>query len=343
MAAMSSSTLMRPDLCRGIETRRGDVFVHDLLTGRTTRESVDPLGRDATDINGDPYSSNPSLSADGRYLVFGSQADNFVEGDTNRTVDIFVRTRHTLAYTDLAAMADVDGNGAPELAALRVLAGGDVEVIVKDSVTKALVSTLTFPNSDRMIRGLTSLPDIAGDGSPEVAVLFRRHDGHGIVAVRDVVSGAEFPELHFFGKDWESRAITSFDANRDGVPDIAVLALKDDMSSARVQIRDAVNQVLVGSVRLPAAPGDSYAGLTTLPDMNGNGAPEIAALRTLPGDKQQVIIKDSESGERIRTVNFNVTDMQAAVWPRCAMDPRRPLPFCFASPLARAKCRYGMP
>jgi hypothetical protein len=216
-----------------------------------------------------------------------------------------------LAYTGLAAVADIDGNNAPELAALRVLTDGNVEVTIKDSVTKALINTVTFPNSDRMVRGLAALPDITGDDAPEVAVLFRRHDGLGIVELRDAVSGNEIPALHFFGKAWESRAIASFEANGDGVPDIAVLALTDDMSQARVRVRDAVNQVLVGSVRLPAAPGDAYAGLTALPDMNGNGSPEIAALRTRPDRKQEVIVKDLASGERIRTLHFNGADMQA--------------------------------
>ncbi len=162
-----------------------------------------------------------------------------------------------------------------------------------------------------MIRGLATLPDISGDGSPEVAVLFCRHDGQGIVQLSDAVSGTEIQELHFFGKDWEARAVTSFDANDDGIPDIAVLALKDDMSSAHVQIRDAVNQVLVKGMRFPAEPGDAYAGLTILTDMNSNGAPEIAALRTQRRGKQEVIIKDSETGVHIKSVKFNVDGMQA--------------------------------
>jgi hypothetical protein len=295
------------ELASSDRNETADTFVHDLLTGVTTREDIDSQGREANNGSSEPG----SLSADGRYLVFSSIADNLVEGDTNHTADVFVRTRHLLAYTGLAAVADIDGNNAPELAALRVLTDGNVEVTIKDSVTKALINTVTFPNSDRMVRGLAALPDITGDDAPEVAVLFRRHDGLGIVELRDAVSGNEIPALHFFGKAWESRAIASFEANGDGVPDIAVLALTDDMSQARVRVRDAVNQVLVGSVRLPAAPGDAYAGLTALPDMNGNGSPEIAALRTRPDSKQEVIVKDLASGERIRTLHFNGADMQA--------------------------------
>ncbi len=54
--------------------------------GNTVRVSV---ASDGTQSNHD--SSNPSTSADGRYVAFESEADNLVSGDTNGTYDIFVR------------------------------------------------------------------------------------------------------------------------------------------------------------------------------------------------------------------------------------------------------------
>ena len=67
-----------------------DAFVHDRLSGQTTRVSV------ATDgAQGNGYSYSTSLSADGRYVAFGSDASNLVAGDTNNTTDAFVHDRVT--------------------------------------------------------------------------------------------------------------------------------------------------------------------------------------------------------------------------------------------------------
>jgi Tol biopolymer transport system component len=63
-----------------------DVFVRDRLLNTTTLVSVSSAGEQG---NGD--SSQPSISADGRYVAFTSYATNLVTGDTNGVSDIFVR------------------------------------------------------------------------------------------------------------------------------------------------------------------------------------------------------------------------------------------------------------
>jgi Tol biopolymer transport system component len=67
-----------------------DVFVHDLVTGKTTRVDVSSRGRQTTRGS---QSFAPAISADGRYVVFASSARNLVSGDTNGVADIFVRDR----------------------------------------------------------------------------------------------------------------------------------------------------------------------------------------------------------------------------------------------------------
>jgi Bacterial Ig-like domain len=44
------------------------------------------------EADGDSFGT-PSISADGRYVAFGSAASNLVANDTNRLVDIFVHER----------------------------------------------------------------------------------------------------------------------------------------------------------------------------------------------------------------------------------------------------------
>ena len=68
----------------------GSVFVYDRQTGETTRvvESFD-----GTPVN-EPAGGS-SISANGRYVVFGSNSNNLVSGDTNNMWDIFVHDRQT--------------------------------------------------------------------------------------------------------------------------------------------------------------------------------------------------------------------------------------------------------
>ena len=70
-----------------------------------TRVSVDSAGNQANDS-----SVNPSISADGRFVAFESNASNIVAGDTNNTYDIFVRDR--LTNTTTRVSVDSAGNQA---------------------------------------------------------------------------------------------------------------------------------------------------------------------------------------------------------------------------------------
>ena len=81
----------------------GDAFVHDLLTGATTRVSVDSAGAQA-----DSGSVFPTLSADGRFVTFSSPASNLVPGDTNAEFDVFVRDLQAGSTTRMS----VDSSGA---------------------------------------------------------------------------------------------------------------------------------------------------------------------------------------------------------------------------------------
>lgn len=63
-----------------------DIYVKDTLTGTVARASL-------TSTNGEPNneSTYPSISGDGRFVVFHSEATNLVSNDTNGVGDIFVR------------------------------------------------------------------------------------------------------------------------------------------------------------------------------------------------------------------------------------------------------------
>jgi Tol biopolymer transport system component len=80
------------NLVPGDTNRECDIFVHDRRSGKTERVSVSSSGAEA---NGDSWhpSFSHSISADGRFVAFGSKATNLVPGDTNGVRDVFVRDR----------------------------------------------------------------------------------------------------------------------------------------------------------------------------------------------------------------------------------------------------------
>ena len=134
----------------------GDVFVHDTATGTTTRVSV---ATDGAQANYASYS--PSISADGRYVAFESNASNLVAGDTNTTVDVFVHDTATGVTTRVSTATDgaqandysVDpsisadgGSIAFESQASNLVAGdtnGQGDVFVHDTTTGATTRVST--------------------------------------------------------------------------------------------------------------------------------------------------------------------------------------------------------
>ena len=65
-----------------------DVFVQDRTTGMTTRESLGPAG-----VQGNAISEGPTISGDGRFVAFQSNATNLVANDLNGVTDCFLRDR----------------------------------------------------------------------------------------------------------------------------------------------------------------------------------------------------------------------------------------------------------
>lgn len=67
-----------------------DVFVYDGQTGITERVSVSSDGTQA-----DLLSGGPTISADGRFVVYSSEATNLTPDDKNNNIDVFIYDRQT--------------------------------------------------------------------------------------------------------------------------------------------------------------------------------------------------------------------------------------------------------
>jgi Tol biopolymer transport system component len=90
-----------------------DVFAHRLGTGTTTYVSK---ASDGTPGSGDSSgeSTNPAISADGRYVAFASRADTLSADDALFLSDIFVHDLNTAATTYVSRASDgTPGTGPP--------------------------------------------------------------------------------------------------------------------------------------------------------------------------------------------------------------------------------------
>ena len=79
-------TSIASNLVAGDTNTFSDVFVRDRWTHTTRRVSVSSGG-----VEGNSDSAEPSISANGRFVAFTSDASNLVTGDTNDLPDVFVR------------------------------------------------------------------------------------------------------------------------------------------------------------------------------------------------------------------------------------------------------------
>lgn len=92
-----------------------DIFMKDLHTKAITRVNT---RQDGTVSDAQPY--QPSVSANGRFVVFSSLATNLVRRDTNNVDDVFLKDMHTGSITRLSERFGKQGNNfslAPTISA----------------------------------------------------------------------------------------------------------------------------------------------------------------------------------------------------------------------------------
>jgi Tol biopolymer transport system component len=163
VAFQSSAT----NLVRGDTNRLGDVFVHDLRTGRTDRVSVSSSGRQAGGDRTNNGSNAPVISANGRIVAFHSYASNLVRGDTNGVPDIFVHDRRTGKTTRVSLSTAGNQANQETLGALSISADG--HYVAFTSLASNLVAGDANDITDVFVRdlraGTTSLVSLGASGN----------------------------------------------------------------------------------------------------------------------------------------------------------------------------------
>jgi len=153
------------NLVPGDTNENSDVFVRDRATGRTERVSVTSAGEQA-----DGFSAfATAISADGRWVLFDSEAGNLVAGDTNGVRDIFRHDRRT-GRTDRVSVA-ADGSQADHFSEAPSISA-DGRHVAFDSFASNLVPGDTNDSSDVFVRdlrtGRTDLVSRTPAGAPSL-------------------------------------------------------------------------------------------------------------------------------------------------------------------------------
>ncbi|HEY3412594.1 MAG TPA: calcium-binding protein [Armatimonadota bacterium] len=124
-----------------------DVFRRDTRTGVTVRANVSSTGRQ-TDGFGGGWGSI-SMSADGRYIAFFSEATDLVPGDTNNAQDVFLRDMqaNTTTLISVSSRGEQANRGAmdPSVSA-------DGRYVAFDSLSTNLVPGDTNNHDDVFVR-----------------------------------------------------------------------------------------------------------------------------------------------------------------------------------------------
>ncbi|MGH7788941.1 MAG: hypothetical protein ACRERC_18870, partial [Candidatus Binatia bacterium] len=153
------------NLIAGDTNNFDDIFAYDRPTRQVTALSLTPAGR----VSGD-HSGSPTVSADGRLVVFDSSGGNMVAGDDSMGKGAYLHDR----LTRLTARLHVDPLGGPanghEVPPPQISADGST-VAFESSATN-LVAGDTNGQFDIFVRGpAAGSGDLSGDGSAGDTIL----------------------------------------------------------------------------------------------------------------------------------------------------------------------------
>jgi hypothetical protein len=201
---------------------------------------------------------------------------------------------------------DINANGAAELATVVQdvpyfsLMYRPARGEVRDLLTAMTLTELHYgpalPASSMAV-----MPDMTGNGMPEVAVVNSR--GPVIAGLYDSLTADTVSETAFSNL-LRPRALDVFpDLDRNGRPELAVLG--DNVTTWNndlLELRDPATGAVTR--RFWLGPGWQQIAQALVRDLNGNGSPEVAILRTRPDGRVNVMIRDLKTRGWVSSVDF---------------------------------------
>ncbi len=272
-----------------------DVFVHDRQTGTTECVSVNSAG-----VQAQSMCYGPSLSADGRFVVFESMSSNLSVGDVNGMSDIFLHDRQT-GVTELVSLGagGVQGNDMSHSGSVTA----DGRFVVFDTFSSNLVAGDTNSWGDVFLR------DRQNGTSVRVSVSTTGVQGSNWSLSASITPDGRFVVFH----SWSSNLVAG-DTNVAG--DIFVRDLLAG-TTERVSLDSA------------GAQGNAESG-SYPPSISAGGrfvAFESLSTNLVAGDTNacgDVFVHDRLSGttERVSVDSGGTQAQASSLWPAISADGR---------------------
>ncbi len=249
-----------------------DVYVRDLVDGTTQRVSASSAGEPA-----DADSSQPALSVNGDHVVFTSDADNLVPGDTNGRTDVFLRDLRAGTTT----RASVSSNGTQSRSrshspavnqdgtAIAFVSEPDGGLVPGDSTQTVLLhrpQAPATPFGDFDADGLSDLISATATGQLEL----------------DRGTGAGFaPPVRIGASGWGAlNAVTRFgDFDRDGREDV----IARETATGTLWLYPGRGTHFAARVRIGANGWNGMREITAVGDVDADGWPDIVAVQSSTG------------------------------------------------------------
>lgn len=272
------------------------IYVHDRLTGITERVSINARGEP-----GDGDSTQASISTDGRYVAFRSQASNLVKGDDNGFVDVFIHDRLTGHTRRASVSSRGDQGNAPSGALLALAPAGHTVAFTSEasSLAVAITATTRVYLYNRVIAKIEYLNILPSWGDQAEVAEIAISEEATIMAV--LATDGEQSEILIFDRPNQEQTSLS-------LPGAVAMALSPDGEYLAVLLRgengesELIRYNLETEERQTLASGDLGEQLAISGDGN-----TVAYAQELEGEIQIVAQEAAEIGPRY-TLSGRVTD-----------------------------------
>jgi Tol biopolymer transport system component len=275
---------------------RVDVVAFDVPSACSTPAATERVSIEGASQQSNADSDSASISGDGRFVAFASRATDLVVGDTNQSVDVFVRDRQTgsterVSVNSQGAQAAAGGGASPAISAdgrfvAFVSASSDLvpgdtngvaDVFVHDRTTGA-TERVSVGSAGRQANRLSRLPAISADGrfvafeSAATNLVAGDNNGAVDVFVRDRQTGTtERVSVDAAGQEGNG-ASDSAAISADG----RIVAFESAASNLVAGDADAAEDVFVrdrqtGTTEAVSSDGGNPVGGLLAPAVSGDG------------------------------------------------------------------------
>jgi hypothetical protein len=262
------------NLVEGDTNEATDLFLYERATKTLERLTA-----------GNGPSRKPSLSADGRYVAFESEADDLAEGDTNGKTDVFVLDR----LTGVITRASVEAEDATDPA------------LSPDGRYLAFFTSTAVHVHDRATLTTSPVALASGEPAPPASI----SAGGRFIVLRSASGRVTLIDREAIDRETElSRAA----AGRAMIAaDARAIALTEESEEGRIDV--LLHERHAGAIERIS---DALEGSAELLDLSGDGRYVLFRSLAVEADRAGVFIRDRRASTTVRLADLAGEDLEDA-------------------------------